>query len=259
VHFPYINTTLFIFNELLVLNSSIFATHLFLLPAITSGFNCHVKPSFFSSCLLHFTIDSTYRLVLILILKSWDLCFSAGFRLLCKIAESNYWLRHVCPSTRNNSTPTERIFMKLEFWVCFEILSRKFTFHWNLTKIRVMRTLHADRCTSVTLSHSVLLIIKSAADSLEEKIKTGFLASKYLFRKSWLLWDEVEKFGRAGQDTEDNITWHIPFACRINKATDKHSVWNPYWFPRQKNFAKGLNITFLRKFPLFHIYIRSYT
>jgi len=32
----------------------------------------------------------------------------------------------------------------------------------------------------------------------------------------------VEKYCRAGQATEDNITRHMPFACRINKATDAH-------------------------------------
>jgi len=33
----------------------------------------------------------------------------------------------------------------------------------------------------------------------------------------------VEKYGTDGQATDDNITWHIHFACWIIKATDTHS------------------------------------
>jgi hypothetical protein len=33
----------------------------------------------------------------------------------------------------------------------------------------------------------------------------------------------VEKYGKAGQATDDNITWRMRFACRITKATDTHS------------------------------------
>jgi len=33
----------------------------------------------------------------------------------------------------------------------------------------------------------------------------------------------VEKFGKAGQATSDNIIWRIRFACWKIKPTDKHS------------------------------------
>jgi hypothetical protein len=35
----------------------------------------------------------------------------------------------------------------------------------------------------------------------------------------------VEKFGRHRRATDDNIIWHIGFACEITKATDTHSVY----------------------------------
>ena len=38
-----------------------------------------------------------------------------------------------------------------------------------------------------------------------------------------LLLDNVEKYSRAGQTTDDNITWGIRIACWISKATDAHS------------------------------------
>jgi hypothetical protein len=35
--------------------------------------------------------------------------------------------------------------------------------------------------------------------------------------------DNVEKYGRARQATDDNIVWLLSFACWITKATDTHS------------------------------------
>jgi len=38
-----------------------------------------------------------------------------------------------------------------------------------------------------------------------EKIKTHILCSVTLFRKSCRLWDDMEKYGRAGQATVDRV------------------------------------------------------
>jgi len=35
--------------------------------------------------------------------------------------------------------------------------------------------------------------------------------------------DTVEKYGTAGETTDDNIIRCVDFACWITKATDKHS------------------------------------
>ena len=43
------------------------------------------------------------------------------------------------------------------------------------------------------------------------------------FPKIVFLWGDVEKYGTAGQATEDNITRHMRIACWINNATDSHS------------------------------------
>jgi len=71
---------------------------------------------------------------------TWHVCF----RRVRKIATSNYWPRHVClsvrPSAWNNSAPTGRIFIKFDIWDFSKNLSRKFTFHWNRT--RLTGTLH---------------------------------------------------------------------------------------------------------------------
>jgi hypothetical protein len=56
-----------------------------------------------------------------------------------------------------------------------------------------------------------------------EKIKTHFLCSITFSRKSCRLWDNVEKYGRARQATDNNIIWRMRFACWITKAIDTHS------------------------------------
>jgi len=38
-----------------------------------------------------------------------------------------------------------------------------------------------------------------------QKIKTHILGSVPFFRKSCRLWDNVGKYGRAGQDTDGNV------------------------------------------------------
>jgi len=43
-----------------------------------------------------------------------------------KIANSDYWLRHVLLSAWNNSALTGRIFIKFGIWVLFKTLSWKF-------------------------------------------------------------------------------------------------------------------------------------
>jgi len=96
VHVPYINTKLLILNELLVLNSLALA-HIYFYFLLIPGFVTSNLP-FVSSCHLQFTIDSTYRLVLILVPTSVRF-LQLLFRRLCKSAKSYYLLRHVCPST----------------------------------------------------------------------------------------------------------------------------------------------------------------
>jgi hypothetical protein len=55
-----------------------------------------------------------------------------------------------------------------------------------------------------------------------DKIKTHILCS-INFRKSRRLWDNVEKYGTARQDTDGNIIRRMRFACWIANATDTHS------------------------------------
>jgi hypothetical protein len=56
-----------------------------------------------------------------------------------------------------------------------------------------------------------------------EKIKAHILCSITFSRKSWRLWDNVEKYGTARQVTDNNIIRRMRFACWVTKATDTNS------------------------------------
>jgi hypothetical protein len=56
-----------------------------------------------------------------------------------------------------------------------------------------------------------------------EKTKTHFIFNNYFFRKSSLLLDNVEKYGRARQATDDNTIRRMRFACWITKVTGTRS------------------------------------
>jgi hypothetical protein len=58
--------------------------------------------------------------------------------------------------------------------------------------------------------------------SCRENWNTHFMFNN-CFLKIVPFWDNVKKYDRAGQVTDDNIIWHMPFACWITKATDTHS------------------------------------
>jgi hypothetical protein len=53
------------------------------------------------------------------------------------------------------------------------------------------------------------------------KIKTLILCSVTFFRKSYRLWDNVVKYCRAGQATDENIALLI--TCWITKATNTNT------------------------------------
>ena len=55
-------------------------------------------------------------------------------------------------------------FHEIDIWVFFENLSRKFKFHWTLT--RITGTLHEDRCTFIITSLCILLGMKNISNKI---------------------------------------------------------------------------------------------
>jgi hypothetical protein len=75
-----------------------------------------------------------------------------------------------------------------------------------------------------------------------EKIKTHALCSTTFFRKSCRLWDNVEKYGRARQATDDLIIRRTRVACWITQATHTLRTCNTYWFSTAIVTRRRLNI-----------------
>jgi hypothetical protein len=72
----------------------------------------------------------------------------------------------------------------------------------------------------------------------------------FFFQKSCRLLDNVEKYGRAGQATDDNLTWCKHTACWINKATVTHSEYATLIVSTAKMGKRTcLNVTLHVRFP----------
>jgi hypothetical protein len=90
---------------------------------------------------------------------------------------------------------TGRIFMKFDICVFFENLSRKFKFHYNLT--RITGTLHEDRYTSFYLTEFFLEWVIFQTKVIENQ-NPNFVLNK-IFTKSLRLWDNVERYCTDGR------------------------------------------------------------
>jgi len=66
-----------------------------------------------------------------------------------------------------------------------------------------------------------------------EKIKKHILCPVFFLNRAFL--DNVEKYCRIGQATDDNIIWPMHFACYITKVTGTNSEGvKLIAFPRQQ-------------------------
>ena len=76
-------------------------------------------------------------------------------------------------------------------------------------------------CDNITQNSSYNEVLQT---EIVDKIKTHILCLKPPPpRKSYRLWDNVEKYGTVGEAIDDNITRRMRFVCWITKATDAYS------------------------------------
>jgi len=68
-----------------------------------------------------------------------------------------------------------------------------------------MGTSYEDQYTFSIISHTILLRMRNFQTDVLEKITTHTVCSRTCFRQSRRLCDNVEKYCRAGQDTDDNM------------------------------------------------------
>jgi hypothetical protein len=81
------------------------------------------------------------------------------------------------------------------------------------------------RPTFMIIYRWILLRMRNVSyKSCRENQNTHFVFNSFFFfRKSYRLWDNLEKYCTAVQDTDDSIIRRMRCACRIIKATNTHS------------------------------------
>jgi hypothetical protein len=85
------------------------------------------------------------------------------------------------------------------------------------------------------ISRWILLRLRNFSDRSCRENQNTLFCSVAFCRKSYRLWDNMEKYGRARQATDDNMIRRMSFACSIIKATDIHSEYVIFIpFPRQQ-------------------------
>jgi hypothetical protein len=104
-------------------------------------------------------------------------------------------------------------------------------FSKSVEKIEV--SLNEDQNTFLIISRRILFRMRNVLDRVLEKIKTHFMFLQVPPhpRKSWHLWDDLEKFGTAGQATVDIMA---QARCRLDTwgytHTHTHRICNIYCF-----------------------------
>jgi hypothetical protein len=85
-------------------------------------------------------------------------------------------------------------------WVFFENLSGIFRFHWNRKRVLYVKiNIHF-----FIISRSVLLRMRNLSDKRCRENQNAHFVSSNFFWKSCRLWENVEKYCRRGQATDDN-------------------------------------------------------
>jgi hypothetical protein len=129
--------------------------------------------------------------------KTYDLrTFPDFFGAFAKLRKTATNFRSVRLSIRPHGTTWLR--PKFYIWVFFENLSRKFKFHWNLT--RTTGTLHENLRTFMTVTRWVLLRMRNVSDkSCRENQNTHFMFNN-LFPKIVLFMRKCGKiwYSRTG-------------------------------------------------------------
>ena len=86
-----------------------------------------------------------------------------------------------------------------------------------------MSSLRENICTFMITYCVILLKMRNVSNkSCRENQNTYFMLNNFS-RKSCRLWDDVEKYGRAGEATGDDIIRCIRFACWLAKVTHTHT------------------------------------
>ena len=105
----------------------------------------------------------------------------------------------------------------------------------------------------------VLLGMRNVWDKNCRENETIHFMFNISFRKSYRLWDNMEKYCRTRQATDETIIRRMSIACWITKVTDTLGVCSTYFFSAVTMFRRThLYVTFIRILPvLLYIFLAS--
>jgi hypothetical protein len=127
-----------------------------------------------------------------------------GNLILCFYFISISFVMSVRLSAWNNSAPTGRISMKFDIWGFFENLLRKIQVLLESDKDKGYFTWRPIHILIISRSYS-LTTINVSDKRCRENQNAHFVFSNFFSLKSYHQWDNVEKYCRAGQATDDNM------------------------------------------------------
>jgi len=142
--------------------------------------------------------------------------FTGAFAKSRKAAIS--FVTSVCPSEWNNSPHTRKKFYEIWYSNIFGKSVEKSQV--SLKSHKNNGTLH--EFTSMNISRSILFRMINVSDRSYGE-KTRFKNSNFFSRRSFRLWDNVEKYCRNRQATGYSTIRLMCIACWITKATGTHS------------------------------------
>jgi len=84
---------------------------------------------------------------------------------------------------------------------------------------------YCDRKTRSIFSNFMFLLghESNRGPYCDRKTRSIFSNFMFFFRKSYRLWDNVEKYGEDRQTTYGNVIRHMRLACWVTRATNTHT------------------------------------
>ena len=175
--------------------------------AFSSKIGSYCLSYFTLTFIAHFWVRNGYWLVILTLLMYWHQ-LSGTFAQLRKATGS--FVTSIAPSIRlaiwNNPVPTGRIFHRIRYLSFFRKTVEKIQVSLKWDKNNGYFTWRLLNIFRPFLAQFFIEWEMYQTKSVDE-IKTHILCSITFFRQSCRLWENVEKYGRAGQATDDNMTY----------------------------------------------------
>ena len=109
------------------------------------------------------------------------------------------------------------------------------------------------------ISRWIILKMRNVSDNVVDKLETHILYSITFLRKSFRVWDDVEKYFSARRTADVNITRRMCVRCWVTKAANAPRIGNNYCFSTSTMVAwRHFNFT-LYVATLFNLHVHEFS